>query len=123
MSCPKNIAPSEPLARCQHPSKEEGKLCGFMAGRARVHNGAMLTVCMTHAVEIEQRREPGKSGLAPLNPTTEELEEEERMARAQWDAERAKLPPRKPRTPDQMMAEEEADMGRKLRRAARKGVL
>ena len=123
MSCRKTILPTEPLARCQYPSKDSGKLCGFMARRARVHNGAMLTVCMTHAAEIEQRREPGKSALAPLNPTKEEHEEEERLAQARWDAERAKRPPRKPRTLDQMMADEEADMGRKLRRASRKGAL
>ena len=79
----------------------------------------MLIVCQTHASQIERRREPGKSPFGQPNPTKEEREEEARLARVKWDAERAKRPPRKPLT----LAQEEAAMGRMLRRESRKGVL
>jgi hypothetical protein len=114
------------IGRCQHPDPtdaEPAKLCGNAAHHARVHDGAMLTVCQTHAAQIERRREPGRRPFAPLDPTKEEREEEGRLAQVKLDAERAARPPRKPRTLDQTMADEEADMGRKMRRASRKGVL
>jgi len=110
------------LGHCQYPSTTEAdpaKVCGGTTHHARVHNGSMLIVCQTHASEIERRREPGKSPFGPPNPTKEEREEEARLAQAKWDAERAKRPPRKPLT----LAQEEAALGRALRRAARKGAL
>ena len=110
------------IGRCQHPSPtkaDPAELCGGMAHHARVHNGAMILVCQTHASQIERQRDPGKSRLGHRNPTKEEAAEETRLADAKYDAERAKRPKRKPLTP----AQEEAAMGRALRRASRKGVL
>lgn len=83
----------------------------------------MLAVCGRHAAEVDAQRNPRRHCTDPFRPTKEEHEEEERMRRAAWDAEQMKLPLRKRRTLDQAVDEEEEQMGGKLRRASRKGVL
>jgi hypothetical protein len=125
MSCSIRL-PGEPLPPCQHPAPNEAdpaKLCGAWAECARVVDGAMLKVCVRHAGDVDAQRNPRHHHTDPLRPTPEEREEERRMQNARWDAEQAKLPPHKRRTMEQADADDEADMGRKLRRASRKGVL
>ena len=60
-----------------------------------------------------------KPGVA----TPEQMARHDAIVRAKWDAEQAKLPPHKRRTLEQAEADEEAHMGRKLRRAAKRGDL
>ena len=123
MSCAKNIARPESAPPCKYPLQGEEKLCGAWADCARVVDGVMLAVCGRHAGDVDTQRNPGHHPTAPFRPTPEEHEEEQRMHRAAWNAEQMKLPLHKRRTLDQAVAEEEADMGGKLRRASRKGRL
>ena len=112
-------AKAAPSLRCQRPLEGEEKPCGALAWLARSVDGTMHKVCLKHAVEIEEQREPDKGPTDPLRPTPEEREEEERMFSARWDADQMKLRPGKRRTLDQAVAEEEADMGRAIQRTAR----
>jgi hypothetical protein len=123
MNCRTTILPTEPAPLCRFPLADEEKLCSSPAECARIVDGAMLTCCVRHAVEIEPQRNPRRHITDPLRPNQEEREEEERMQRAAWDASQAVLPPHKRRTLEQADADDEADMGRGLRRASWKGGL
>ena len=55
------------------------------------------------------------------HPTPEEMAKHDVDAKARWEAEQARLPLHQRRTLEQAEADEEAEMGRKLRRSRKQG--
>ncbi|MFT3768512.1 MAG: hypothetical protein QM820_23955 [Minicystis sp.] len=108
-----------PVLQCHAPvldAKGRAKLCTTPGATTRTVEGVSLTYCWRHADEIDVKAKPGPEPTPPAP-----ADDGESRIRARWEAEQAKLPPHKRRTWEQACADEEQDMGRKLRASRKNG--
>lgn len=111
-----NMGPAIQCHAAITDSKGRAKLCDVPGKVSRTVEGVALTYCYKHADEIDAKQ---SAAPAPSPPTDHDAIDA--AARAKWDAKQAKLPPHERRTWEQGLADEEADMGRKLRAARKHG--
>ncbi|MFT3775241.1 MAG: hypothetical protein QM820_58580 [Minicystis sp.] len=114
--------------RCEYPVKRPNArgnardFCELPATRSRPGSGRAgncFWFCTDHAEQYDaEQKEREKAGPELTPPAADETES---RIRAKWEAEQAKLPPGKRKTWEQACAEEEQDMGRKLRASRKRG--
>lgn len=96
-------------------------ICGVPATTTREIEGVDFAACASCAAAVDARQASAEPFARVASP--EEMARHDADVRARWDAEQAKLPPAQRRTYDEASADEEAHMGRQLRRGRDWGLL
>ena len=113
-------------ARCKLPvldAKRRARVCGAPATTTREITGNTIAACESCATALDTKIASGALPKAHDLSTPEGQARHDADVRARWDAEQAKLPPAKRRTYEQASDDDEAHMGRQLRRGLKLGLL
>jgi hypothetical protein len=111
--------------RCGLPvvdAEKRAMICGAPATTTREIEGIDFAACPGCAAAVDAKQGTGAQPFARV-ASSEEMARHDADARARWDAEQAKLPPAQRRTYDEASADDEAHMGRQLRRGRDRGLL